>query len=178
MRLYSEYGSLIARDWGHTEGITDAALVSVPLASDCDSRTQLVTVAADSTVFMWDTVLTALEMKGQANESDEALDTPTAHKLTPMAPPLRKVLSFSELSRFRREKSISEEETTSPPAVVTPTQPPSPRRLKKRSSRTSFAQAPRLEPAFRTNGNQSRRESIRKRQSSPYPCITGIVRIS
>lgn len=163
VRLYSEYGSLIARDWGHTEGITDAALLPILGGCEPDSRAQLVTVAADSTVFMWDTASQASSAKDQIAEGSEVLNTPTASKLTPMAPPLRKVLSYSELSRFKREKSIDESDTTSPPAVPTPTQPPSPRRLKKKSSRTSFAQPPRLEPAFRSSVAQSKRESIRKR---------------
>ncbi|KAK6422616.1 hypothetical protein LTR95_016654, partial [Oleoguttula sp. CCFEE 5521] len=54
VRLYTEYGSLLARDWGHTEGITDLALIDVdPDGKDTPAR--LVTVAADSTIFVWDT---------------------------------------------------------------------------------------------------------------------------
>ena len=58
VRLYSEYGSLIARDWGHTEGITDAALILPDNSEDGEqgTRPQLVTVAADSPVFKWDNI--------------------------------------------------------------------------------------------------------------------------
>ena len=170
VRLYSEFGSLIARDWGHTEGITDVVLLQSN-TTDNDgqsSRSQIVTVAADSTIFMWDTVSQALQ-PAQPPETNGTTDTPVANKLTtPMGPPLRKVLSFSELSRFRRESSIGDGEM-SPPATNNPTQlpppPPSPPRLKKKTSRMSVAQPPRLEPAFRTGFA----DSTRRRRRSPSP---------
>ena len=171
VRLYSEYGSLIARDWGHTEGITDVASLPSTAATDDgeqDPPTQLVTVAADSTVFMWDTVTQPPTSTVRVSELNGVSDTPTASKLTPMRPPLRKVLSHSEMSRFRRDKSTDEGEPTSPLGTHTPTQPLSPQRLKKKPSRTSLAQAPRLEPGFRSSlANHSRRRSLRKRSPSP-----------
>jgi WD40 repeat protein len=171
VRLYSEYGSLIARDWGHTEGITDVLLLTSKAAEDDDqsSRPQIVTVAADSTIFMWDTISQAVYVAPPQPEVNGAVDTPVASKLTtPMAPPMRKVLSFSELSRFRRESSIGDGEL-SPPATGTPTQhpppPPSPPRVKKKTSRMSLAQPPRLEPAFKA----SFADPARRRRRSPSP---------
>ena len=171
VRLYSEYGSLIARDWGHTEGITDVVLLPSNAADGegQSSRSQIVTVAADSTIFMWDTVSQVLQPPPPPEVNGTA-DTPVASKLTtPMGPPLRKVLSFSELSRFRRESSIGDGET-SPAATNTPSQlpppPPSPPRLKKKTSRMSVAQPPRLDPVFRTGGAA---DSARRRRRSPSP---------
>ena len=104
VRLYSEYGSLIARDWGHTEGITDFALLPPKMTGDEkeDCRPQLVTVAADSTIFMWDTVSNTPKLPLHEREVSGGDDTPTATKqATPMGPPLRKMISFSELSNFK-----------------------------------------------------------------------------
>ena len=163
VRIYSEYGSLIARDWGHTEGVTDLAVlrsknVSEPVESQ---NVRVVTVAVDSTVFVWDTMPPAatppdsvLDMNGTASST---LNVST----TPLRPPLRKVISFSELSRFKRERSIDE-------GAESPTssqRQPSPQRLKKKPSKISMAQAPKLEPAFR--GEHSRRRSLKKRSPSP-----------
>ena len=169
VRLYSDYGSLVARDWGHTEGIRDIALLPSRTAEDgeLDFRAQLVTVAADSTVFMWDTI-SSVPPKSCVPEASGISDASTAKQLTPMPPPLRKVLSQSELSRYKRQISIEDGEESSNPVALKPTQPPSPRRAKKKTSRTSVAQPPRLEPAFRSGlVEQSRRKSIRKRSPSP-----------
>ena len=169
VRLYSEYGSMIARDWGHTEGITDLAIL--PPAADEDgeedSRAQIVTVAADSTVFIWDTISLAPTPTTQSTEGYRASDTPIANKVsTPMGPPLRKVLSFSELSRFQRKDSAGGEEPTSPPAnIPTQAQPTSPPRVKRKTSRMSVAQPPRLEPAFRS----SFADPIQRKRRSPSP---------
>ncbi len=168
VRLYSEYGSLIARDWGHTEGITDVVLLPAHTGDTADSPPQVITVAADSTIFMWDTI--ASVAREPISENDDGIDSPAPLRQTPLAPPLRKVLSYSELSRFKREKSIDDnyDQTMAASTVVTPTQPPSPRRVKKKSSRTSIMPPPRLEPAFRPSLAHSRRESsARKRSPSP-----------
>ncbi|KAK5136015.1 hypothetical protein LTR08_004269 [Meristemomyces frigidus] len=159
VRLYSDIGTLIARDWGHTEGITDIALLPAHAqATEGRSKAmQLVTVAADSTIFMWDT----------------ASSMPAAGKLIPnglgiveegIPTPLRKVISYSELSRFRREVPASEGEPSSPTTLQT-----SPQRLRKKPSRMSIAPTPRLEPAFRSSVVQpsSRRRSLRQRSPSP-----------
>ena len=160
VRLYSEYGSLIARDFGHTEGITDLAVVA-----DGDAC-QLVTVAADSTIFIWDTrPATASPPASACLEKSAALPT--------LGPPLRKVISYSELSRFKQRQQgadVTESAPTPPPA--------SPQRtLRKKSSRMSVAQAPRLDPAFTTTvaTPSSRRVSMRQRSppSPPSPRITG-----
>lgn len=169
VRLYSEFGSLIARDWGHTEGVTDIALIS-PREVNNDTRTacaQLVTVAADSTVFIWDTLPPSQAVKEQFSEANGTLETPTS-KPVPLAPPLRKVLSYSELSRFKRDTSSEDLDSTSPTAAGFLTQPSSPQRLRKKSSRTSIAEPPRLEPTLRTGTTRSsRRSSITKRSPSP-----------
>lgn len=163
VRLYSEFGTLIARDWGHTEGITDIALLPVG-ESDRKSLT-LVSVAADSTIFMWDTTPAPPPLVRHQTEPTEVAETPAKPALS--GPPLRKVLSHSELSLFKRGKSIDEGDPPSPPGPRTPSIPPSPQRLRKKTSRMNVAQAPRLEPAFRSNFDGSRRQSAVNRSPSP-----------
>lgn len=168
VRLYSEFGSLIARDWGHTEGVTDVALISAPEDSQRHQQ-RLVSVAADSTVFMWDTVGETSKTQASQPEANCVSETTPAKLSTPLGPPLRKVLSFSELSKFKREKAIENGIIESPSEAATPTHPPpSPPRVKKKVSRPSIAPTPKLEPAFRSSFAQSsRRESTRRRSPSP-----------
>lgn len=164
VRLYAEFGTLMARDWGHTEGITDIAVLACPAQPGEEElkALQLVTVAADSTIFMWDTAPATASRPVSSG-------LPVLDEATPMGPPLRKVISHSELSRFRRTTSIEEGEPGSPSTAQTPTQQSSPQRLRKKTSRMSVAQAPRLEPAFRSNFAEpsSRRRSLRQRSPSP-----------
>lgn len=168
VRLYSEYGSLLARDWGHTEGITDMAIVTPrPIKagrSGCLSP-RIVTVAADSTIFLWDSRVT--NSRAQTQASDSGYEEQSAPATTPLGPPLRKVISHSEISRFRREKPAFERDPPSPVANGTPTHPPSPPKVRKKTSRISLAQGPRLEPGFRSNYDTTLRKSLRQRSPSP-----------
>ncbi|KAK4547874.1 hypothetical protein LTR36_010593 [Oleoguttula mirabilis] len=169
VRLYSEFGTLLARDWGHTEGITDIALLAADLQTGDEKpkALQLVTVAADSTIFMWDT--TPATSSRPSSTGLGIVDESTPSRPATVGPPLRKVISYSELSRFRRDTSIEEGEPGSPTASRAATQPSSPQRLRKKPSRLSVAQAPRLEPAFRSSlvEPSSRRRSLRQRSPSP-----------
>ncbi|USW46701.1 Putative quinoprotein alcohol dehydrogenase-like superfamily [Septoria linicola] len=162
VRLYTEYGSLVARDWGHTEGITDAALIPAPKDDRLqNSSPRIVTVAADSTIFIWQGTASAARSGTQLSDHSNGESTPPS---TVLGPPLRKVLSHSEMSKIRRERAAEEQE---PPSPSNTTQPPSPPKVKKKSSRMSLAQAPRLEPGFRSTYDSSRRRSLRHRSPSP-----------
>ena len=159
VRLYTEYGSLIARDWGHTEGITDVAVVRA--RDDAAGQTgsaRLITVAGDSTIFVWDTVPAPASPGKQGGEIAGGLDQATPTKPPSAVPPLRKVLSHSELSRRR-------DPNRDPPSPSV-SRPTSPQRLQRKTSRMSVAQPPRLEPALRST-DRDRRASLRKRSPSP-----------
>jgi hypothetical protein len=164
VRMYTEYGSLIARDWGHTEGITDVALL--PADDNCSSS-RLVTVAADSTIFIWDTVLANPAQAADPGGLGIVLEANGTPNDIALNPPLRKIISHTDLSRQRRLKSSSESEPVSPTASVGPR---SPQRLRKKPSRISTATTPRLDPAFLSvfpDSPTSRRDSIRHRSPSP-----------
>ncbi|KAF7196480.1 WD repeat-containing protein 62 [Pseudocercospora fuligena] len=162
VRLYSDYGTLIARDWGHTEGITALALVGSRWtnaeASDNLSPT-IVTVAADSTIFLWESMITTPRSTTQMSDEANGERAPPA-----LGPPLRKVISHSEMSRMRRERLVDE---NMPPSASTPSHPPSPHKMRKKTSRLSLAQTPRLDPGFRPNFDPSRRRSMMQRSPSP-----------
>ncbi|KAF2258238.1 WD repeat protein-like protein [Lojkania enalia] len=133
IRLYEDNGILIARDWGHTEGLTDIALVRSQ-----ESDSSVVTVAVDGTIFVWN-----LDMKHYrqepASKSIDLIDpsTPTNQDLLLTRPPLRRVFSQSEIARFQRS---SEDDNLTPAGSRSP-------KLRKRVSKYSLAQAPKLDPS-------------------------------
>ncbi|EMC95037.1 hypothetical protein BAUCODRAFT_41361, partial [Baudoinia panamericana UAMH 10762] len=179
IRLYSDSGSLIARDWGHTEGITDCALVSMSPSDHAagGSAVQVVTVAADSTMFVWDTSLTAKATDKHFGEAAGMSDTRINTKSSAMGAPLRKVISHSDLARFRRGSSTEDGEFASPTTAQASAQASSPQRLRKKASRLSIAQTPRLEPAFRSSfAEPSRRQSLRQRSPSPPKSVSRTLR--
>ncbi|KAF2470553.1 WD40 repeat-like protein [Lindgomyces ingoldianus] len=168
IRLYEEGGTLVARDWGHTEGVTAIALVKPQDSDDDDDDGQrsLVTVAVDGTIFIW-----SLEMKfPYRHDLSKSVDllgpiTPTNYDLLASKPPLRRVFSQSELARFQRSPDDDNQ---------TPTGSRSPK-LRKRLSKFSLAQAPKLDPSpmpsipreLRASGHGSLRKSYRNRSPSP-----------
>ncbi|EME88232.1 uncharacterized protein MYCFIDRAFT_123906, partial [Pseudocercospora fijiensis CIRAD86] len=171
VRLYSDYGTLIACDWGHTEGITALALVASRW-SDAETPDRLspmiVTVAADTTIFLWESMVMAPRPTTQM--SDEANGESA---LPALGPPLRKVISHSEMSRMRRERLIDE---NMPPSASTPSYPASPHKMRKKTSRLSLAQTPRLDPGFRPNFDPSRRRSMMQRSPSPPKSVCRTLR--
>ncbi|KAM0714446.1 hypothetical protein Q7P37_010233 [Cladosporium fusiforme] len=159
VRMYTENGSLIARDWGHTEGITDLALIP---ADESSNNSRLVTVAADSTIFIWDTVTSYPSPSTEPGGLGIVLESSAAVT----APPLRKIISHSDLTRQRRLKSVSD--SADPPSPTATTGPKSPQRLRKKPSRITTATTPRLEPAFLSVFPDSPRlDSARNRSPTP-----------
>lgn len=174
IRLYEEGGTLVGRDWGHTEGVTDIALVGSKLVSESESpnnQRSLVTVAVDGTIFIWNLDMKLSPPRNDLSKSMDLLgaSAPTNKDLLASKPPLRRVFSQSELARFQR--SPDEE-------VATPTGGRSPR-LRKKVSKFSLAQAPKLDPSpmpsipreFQTSGpsfaQPLSRKSYRNRSPSP-----------
>lgn len=136
IRLYDESGSLHGRDWGHTEGISDIALITSVVGTNRPAQKYLVTVAVDGTVFVWDTSRAPVR-HDMSRSVDLTSLTPTSKKLLVNNPPLRRVLSQSELARFQR--SATEE-------VSTPSGSRSPM-LRKTRSKFSLVQPPKLDPS-------------------------------
>lgn len=169
IRIYDDNGSLIARDWGHTEGVSDIALIQTNGSVDSESSEKsLVTVAVDGTIFVWGLALQA-PTRHDLSKSMDLLgpSTPSNQDLLANKPPLRRVFSQSELARFQR----SPEEGDS-----TPTGNRSPK-LRKRVSKFSLAPTPKLEPSpmpssareGRTSGWQGYGSMRRTKNRSPSP---------
>ncbi|KAF2865313.1 WD domain-containing protein [Massariosphaeria phaeospora] len=138
IRLYEENGSVVAREWGHTEGVTDVALVQGGNSeTEGNHQKSLVTVAVDGTIFVWALALQTSHRQDMSKSMDLAGHSTPTQDLLATRPPLRRVFSQSELARFQRS---SEDDN------VTPTGNRSPK-LRKRLSKFTLAQPPRLEPS-------------------------------
>lgn len=170
IRVYDEGGTLIARDWGHTEGVTDIALVKANDIEDDDSGQKgLVTAAVDGTIFVWNLELRSSHRQDMSKSMDlVAPSTPTNQDLLVNRPPLRRVFSQSELARFQRSP---EDDNPTPTGSRSP-------KLRKRLSKFSLAQAPKLDPSpmpsiIRDNrsGPTQAQGTVRKsyRNRSPSP---------
>lgn len=142
IRIYDESGTLITRDWGHTEGVTDIALVS-PMRGKGDEdsgQRSLVTVAVDGTIFVWNLELKFPNRQDMSKSIDLGTpSTPTTNQdLLASKPPLRRVLSQSELARFQR--SPDEDRGATPTGSRSP-------KLRKKVSKVSLAATPKLDPS-------------------------------
>lgn len=172
IRIYDESGTLLARDWGHTEGVTDIAFVQPSYSDDEDTREKsLVTVAVDGTIFVWGLTLQS-PYRQEMSKSVEILDTSSQStpNLLASKPPIRRVLSQSELAKFQRSPEDS--------GSATPTDNRSPT-LKKKLSKYSLqkSQTPKLDPSplpssvrERRNGGATNHTFLRrKNNTSPSP---------
>lgn len=170
VRLYSDDGFLLARDWGHTEGVTDIALIDDKGdKTEADAPVKLVTVAADGTIFMWN----AKPIKASVLELEQQDDvlSPIMVASPVTRPPLRKVISSSEIIRLQRSQAADDGE------VPTPTTPTALRSsaLRKKPSRLSVNPAPRLSFSPMQSTRQSSPElpgGFRSRQKSPSPPLS------
>ncbi|KAF2130891.1 WD repeat protein-like protein [Dothidotthia symphoricarpi CBS 119687] len=163
IRIYDENGALIARDWGHTEGVSDIALVQSSGGVDNSNEKSLVTVAVDGTIFIWDLAIQA-PSRHDVSRSMDLLgpNTPSNQDLLATKPPLRRVLSNSEMARFQRSPEDDN---------VTPTGNRSPK-LRTKLSKFSI---PKLEASpistreSRTGSSQGYGTTRRNRNRSPSP---------
>ncbi|TKA62680.1 hypothetical protein B0A49_09985 [Cryomyces minteri] len=175
IRLYSEDGCLLSRDWGHTEGVTDIALVlSDPEADGKPATRHLITVAADGTIFIWETCAKRSQSTELSRVTDALPDSTTTEVAATNGPPLRKILSQSELARLLR----STDGNVASPATPTETRSP---RLRKKASRLSVAQTSKLDLSSMASRRRSvispspvsvepaSRRATRQRTPSPSP---------
>ncbi|KAF1962740.1 WD repeat protein-like protein [Byssothecium circinans] len=137
IRLYEESGTLLARDWGHTEGVTDIALVQSAGPDDDAMEKSLVTVAVDGTIFIWGLLLQSHRRDASASVDVLGPNTPANQSLLASKPPLRRVFSQSELAKFQRSP---EDEQSTPTGNRSP-------KLRKRVSKFSLASTPKLAPS-------------------------------
>lgn len=172
VRVYDESGTLLARDWGHTEGVTDIAFVQPSTSQNEDlGEKSLVTVAVDGTIFVWGLALQP-PYRQEMSKSLDDINTPaqSTPNLLTSKPPMRRVLSQSELAKFQRSPEDS--------GGATPTGSRSPT-LKKKVSKFSLqrTQPPKLDPSplpssvreKRTGATSNHMFFRRKNNTSPSP---------
>jgi WD40 repeat protein len=179
IRIYDESGTLLARDWGHTEGVTDIAFVQPSDAQEEDScERSLVTVAVDGTVFVWGLALQS-PYRQETSKSMDVQSTPAqpTPSLLASKPPLRRVLSQSELAKFQR--SPDESGSATPTGNRSPT-------LKKKFSKFSLDKTPKLDPSpipgsvrERKNAGPTNHTFLRrKNNTSPSPPASPRARVT
>lgn len=156
IRIYDSSGRLLSREHGHTEG-----MMGVALLHNCEdslkSSSALVTVASDGTIFLWDLVQNGQQMQDAFAAMSSINDVEQSPGLLSSRPPLRKVLSSSELTRLhglREEREGSE--CVSQAVAKRPL-------LKRKTSNLSRLQTPKLEPS----------PGLGSRRVSAYPSPTG-----
>ncbi|KAL1652717.1 hypothetical protein SLS61_004699 [Didymella pomorum] len=180
IRIYDESGTLLARDWGHTEGVTDIAFVQPSNSDDEDTREKsLVTVAVDGTIFVWGLTLQS-PYRPEMSKSMEVLDTSSQStpNLLASKPPIRRVLSQSELAKFQRSPEDS--------GSATPTGNRSPTLKKKLSKYSMKSQTPKLDPSPLPSSVRERRNGAatnhtflrRKNNTSPSPPASPKARVT
>ena len=123
-----ETGMTIFKDYGHSEGVSDVAILKRDHDLD-DMGYTLVSTGLDGTVMLWDLKYTPAPT-GQEGVDGSFKETPTI----PHAP-LRRVISRSALSEYQKTLEMN----GIPPLPLTPSRSQSPNRLKKKPSRYSLA---------------------------------------
>ncbi|KAL9087604.1 MAG: hypothetical protein Q9159_003554 [Coniocarpon cinnabarinum] len=98
VRIYNEAGNLLSREYGHTEGLS--GIVAIRRCSET-LATRIVSTASDGTIFMWDL---AVPQEGEINKTyleGPVFATPQIGAAAASWPPIRKVLSSSELAQLQ-----------------------------------------------------------------------------
>lgn len=133
IRIYDfERNVLLAGEFGHAEGVSDSLL----LENNSDGpenppKRTLVSAGMDGIVMIWNLSVQPQQLQDfvQANSRDDE-DTPTK-ELAVSKPPLRRILSKSELAVFQRQENL--------PATPTPAREHSPTLVRKKLSKYSLA---------------------------------------
>ena len=136
-----ESGATLLREYGHSEGVSGAAVIAEPRPGDVTQTYKLVSTGLDGTIMLW-------ELSSSARASDSSIPASPVMESPTLAQPLRRVLSRSQLADFT--KSLEASGIT--PLSTTPSRGPSPSRLRKRLSNYSLvtaASSPKLPPTPR-----------------------------
>ena len=140
VRVYDfEKNVLVTRESGHTEGISDLALLEHPSTEDNSIESTIISTGLDGTIMIWNLVAqppqplgTPLEELGPGQVLSPGADmTPT--KASPASlPPLRKILSKLDMADFSRIDPAS--------GSTVPIRDPSPARLRRKTSRLTMVE--------------------------------------
>ena len=180
IRVYDyDQGTLITRESGHTEGISGLLLIEDEDSESGETKRTVISSGLDGTIMIWNLKLqlpqppsTPLQelSQSQAFQIHDSNSTPSKAP-APLRPPLRKVLSKSDLADF----SFFDPLTKS----LTPVRDQSPPRVRKKTSRYSLApnklgladspSLPPLKQSTTESNSNSQISPLRNRSPSPPP---------
>lgn len=133
IRLYDLSGNLIDKEWGHTEGVSDVALLErEPKKGEESGQTIVISTGTDGTIMIWgftpkypaaapEPEIATIDVDGSSLKKD----------MTATRPPLRRVLSRTELMDFAPKQGLTQ--TTRPASAHTASSSP-PRTLRRKTS--------------------------------------------
>ncbi|KAL2872745.1 WD40 repeat domain-containing protein [Aspergillus lucknowensis] len=181
IRVYDlEKGALLTGEFGHTEGVSDVRLLEkYSTTPDHPTEQVLVSSGIDGVVMIWNISVQLqqpqeLTQPTQSNSNGEE-DESFSKELTASKPPLRRVLSRSELAWFQRPENAAAS------ATPTPVREPPPPLLRKFSRMSLISSAkngniapatPPSAPTRRSPTSSSRPERLRNSPSPPSPKST------
>lgn len=146
IRVYDlERDTLLTKEFGHSEGVSDVIMLDTKKRDSTSEVTRtLVSTGLDGVVMIWSLSVQQQQVQelSQGNLRDEE-ETPVK-ELTATKPPLRRILSRSELAGFRQDNPLG---------TPTPVREPSPPRIRKKTSRYTLA------PPITKNGGFTRGDS-------------------
>ena len=160
VRLYSGAGSLLSRDYGQTEGLT--GIITIGKVSN-PSDSGLVTVASDGTIFIRKLNCPSDRLPALTYPPDASRGTPKANALSSIKPPLRRVLSSSELMEMQGSSA-----EVSAIKSNTQNRSPSPKRMQSKSSHANGLESTRPRDTARNNSvaDGSNGHSIRAKRGT------------
>ncbi|KAL2833001.1 quinon protein alcohol dehydrogenase-like superfamily [Aspergillus cavernicola] len=181
IRVYDlEKGALLTGEFGHTEGVSDVRLLEkYPSGSNSSPERILISSGIDGVVMIWNLSVQLQQsqeftLPTQATSNEEE-DIPSKGSSI-SKPPLRKVLSRSELAGFHRPEYSA---IPTPMREVPEQSPPLLRKLSRMSLVPSLKYGnaapatPPSAPTRRSPTSSSRPERMRNSPSPPSPRSTG-----
>lgn len=166
IRAYDfEKDVLLTREFGHSEGVSDVALVeSKELGMETEPKRTLISTGLDGVVMIWDLSVQQPQPQELVQTHVREEDETPIKELTASKPPLRRILSKTELAGFQRPDGFA--------ATPTPLRELSPPRVRRKTSRMSLA--PSVNRTGHINGTEpsnyfsSTYSSLRR---SPIPSL-------
>ncbi|PCH06977.1 Hypothetical protein PENO1_014570 [Penicillium occitanis (nom. inval.)] len=157
IRVYDfERDALLTKEFGHSEGVSDVILLERRKDNTHEVGRILVSTGLDGVVMIWDLSIQQQQAQelSQGNIRDEE-ETPSK-ELVAAKPPLRRILSRSELAGFRQDGLM---------ATPTPIREQSPPRIRKKTSRYT------LTPSLPRNTRNDSPPPLPNIRRSPVPVL-------
>ena len=139
IRVYNEKSlSLVGRESGHTEGVSDIACLQQSAEVGSEHQTTIVSTGLDGTIMIWNLAKISVLVPGEISpervcgigSSSDDPDSPLTKQIPTSLPPLRKVLTKMDIADLTRPSV--------PPSPSSP-RSLSPARIKRKKSRLALS---------------------------------------